>query len=31
VWTCCGKVFLTAEEMDVHIRDRHPVLSDRHE
>lgn len=23
VWTCCGKLFLTAEEMDVHVRDRH--------
>jgi hypothetical protein len=23
VWTCCGKLFLTAEEMDVHVRERH--------
>lgn len=23
VWTCCGKLFSTVEEMDVHVRDRH--------
>lgn len=23
VWACCAKLFLTAEEMDVHVRDRH--------
>eukprot|EP00747_Dinoflagellata_sp_TGD_P060500 gnl/TRDRNA2_/TRDRNA2_152052_c0_seq1.p1 gnl/TRDRNA2_/TRDRNA2_152052_c0~~gnl/TRDRNA2_/TRDRNA2_152052_c0_seq1.p1 ORF type:complete len:1121 (-),score=133.60 gnl/TRDRNA2_/TRDRNA2_152052_c0_seq1:131-3274(-) len=29
VWTCCGRLFSSADEMEIHISDRHPDLNGR--